>query len=95
VNPADSYIASKEIAFRELKGEFLVFSGLTRQTLVVEEVAFKMVKLLTLKPSTGDEILAQLLTFEKDYDQEELVSFVSASLEQFVDIGVLDCSQTK
>ncbi len=94
MNNADFYLANQEIACRELKGEYLIFSGLTRQTLVVEAIAFRMVNLLKMQPRKFDEILTLLATDDKKFNDEDLAPFVSASLDQLVDFGVLDCSQT-
>jgi hypothetical protein len=94
VTNADLYFASKEIACRELKGEYLIFSGLTRKTLVVESIAFKLVNLLKMQPRKFDEILTLLATDDNEFNDEELAPFVSASLDQLVDFGVLDYSQT-
>jgi hypothetical protein len=95
VNTADLYFVNQEIACRELKGEYLIFSGLTRQTLVVEVIAFKLVNLLKMQSRNFDEILTRLATDDNPFNDEELASFVSTSLDQLVDFGVLDCSQTK
>lgn len=95
MNNAGFYFANQEIACRELKGEYLIFSGLTRQTLVVEPMAFKLVELLKMQPRKFDEILTQLATDVNALNNVDLVSFISASLDQLVDFGVLDCSQTK
>lgn len=95
MSKADFYLANQEIACRALKGEYLIFSGLTRQTLVVESIAFKLVNLLKGQSRKFDEILTLLATDDKQFNDEDLAPFVSASLDQLVDFGVLDCSQTK
>ena len=91
---ADLYFASKEIACRELQGEYLIFSGFTRQTLVVQANAFKLVNLLTTQPRTFDEIVSTLASDDNKLNKDDLSTFVSASLDQFLDFGVLDCNRT-
>lgn len=95
MNKADFYTANQEIACRELKGEYLIFSGLTRQTLVVEVIAFKLVNLLKTQSRKFDEILNLMATDDNELNAEDLASFVAESLAQLVDFGVLDRSQTR
>jgi len=86
------YSASEEIAYRELNGEYLIFSGLTRETLVVHPCAFKLIQLLKAQSCTYDEIMDVLGKNGNAFNNDELASFVTASLEQFIDFGVLDQS---
>ncbi|NOT12680.1 MAG: hypothetical protein HOP23_12730 [Methylococcaceae bacterium] len=84
------YSANKEIACRDLNGEYLIFSGTTRQTLVVQWAAFKLVELLRSRSSTYDEILDFLGKEAYINNSDELPGYVSTALELFVGYGVLD-----
>lgn len=86
------YSASEEIACRELNGEYLVFSGFTRETLVVHPCAFRLIQLLKAQSCTYDEIMGALSKNANIFNNDDLASFVSASLGQFIDFGVLDHS---
>jgi hypothetical protein len=87
------YTSSKEIACRELMGEYLIFSGFARETLVVHHSAFRLIQLLQGKRYTYDEILDVLEKESDIFDDDGFANFVSTSLEQFIDIGVLDYSR--
>jgi hypothetical protein len=86
------YTSSKEIASRELKGEYLIFSGFSRETLVVHPLAFRLLQLLKAQPSTYHEIMDALDKYSDSFESDDLASFVSASLEQFIELGILDHS---
>jgi hypothetical protein len=86
------YSASEEIACRELKGEYLIFSGFSRKTLVVHACAFRLIELLKRQPYKYDEILDALGKASDALDNNDLASFVSASLEQFIELGILNYS---
>jgi hypothetical protein len=87
------YSANKEIACRELKREFLIFSGASRQTLLVHPYAFKLIQHINIKSSTYNEILVALGKDVNELGSDNLAGFISASLEQFLDFGVLDYSE--
>ena len=86
------YSASEEIACRELNGEYLIFSGFARETLVVHALAYRLIELLKGQRYKYDEILDALGKASDGLDNNDLASFISASLEQFIDLGILDYS---
>jgi len=86
------YVLNKEIAYREVCGEYLIFSGASRQTLIVHPYAFKLIQLLEKQAHSYHEMLDALGKDSNEFNNIELASFVSASLEQFIDFGVLDHS---
>jgi hypothetical protein len=90
VNDLVYYTSSKEIASRELKGEYLIFSGFSRKTLVVHACAFRLIQLLKRQPYKYDEILDALTSDGVAFDIHDFASFVSASLEQFIEFGIVD-----
>jgi len=86
------YSLNREITYREVCGEYLIFSGASRQTLIVHPYAYKLIQLLERQSHTYHEILDALGKDCKEFNSDDLASFVSASLEQFLDSGVLDYS---
>lgn len=86
------YVLNKEIAYREVCGEYLIFSGASRQTLIIHPYAFKMIQLLERQARTYHEVLDVLASDNYEFNNDDLASFISAALEQFIDFGVLEYS---
>jgi len=86
---AVKYALLEGVFFKHIDKQFLVYSSLSRETLVVHEIAYKLLSLLKIHPRT-DEELTQLLNLEPVKDSEKhKKDFVDLTLEQFSRLGIV------
>ncbi len=75
--------------FKQIDKQFLVYSSLSRETLIVHEIAYKLLSLLKIQPRTDEELTWQL-NLEQQGLENNVQEFVSLTLEQFSRLGIVE-----
>ena len=89
MSKAEFFSVCQYVAYREFDGKFLIFSGFTRDTLIVHPYAFKIVQFVEKKSRSFQDILNFIHEIDYELSPDESSLFVSKTLEKLVDHGVL------
>ena len=86
------YLLYEGLQYRQVGHEFLVYSSLSRETLLVHSNAFDVIQCLsrTKAPQTFGFICAAI-TDVQDNSTSEKQDFIKITLEQFIGLGVIEC----
>ena len=86
------YLLCEGLQYRQIEHDFLVYSSLSRETLLVHENAFDVIQYLSRRksPRTFLEI-CDAFADEQDNSMREKQNFIKITLEQFTGLGVIEC----
>ncbi len=86
------YLLCQGLQFRQLGHEFLVYSSLSRETLLVHPNAFDIIQYLSdcKVPQTFGR-LCETVADAQDTSKSEKQDFIKITLEQFIGLGVIEC----
>ncbi|WP_214657300.1 HPr-rel-A system PqqD family peptide chaperone [methane-oxidizing endosymbiont of Gigantopelta aegis] len=77
------------VVFKQIDKQFLVYSSFSRETLIVHELAYKLLLLLKTHPQTDEELIRRL-NLEQQGLENNAQEFVSLTLEQFSRLGIVE-----
>ena len=81
------------VSYRRLDQEYLVYSGNTRETLLVDENAYSVILFLQKNYQNYQDISDHLKVKNKEIDELGLSNFLNKTLKQFVECGVISLKQ--
>jgi len=86
------YSLCEGLQYRQLGREFLVFSNLSRETLLVHENAFDVIQYLSRHKSPQTFLsVCEAFVDVQDHLTSEEQNFIKITLEQFTGLGVIEC----
>jgi len=86
------YLLCEGLQYRQLGHEFLVYSSLSRETLVVHANAFDVIQYLGRHKSPQTFLgIYEAFADVKKHTTSEKQNFIKITLEQFIGLGVIEC----
>ena len=84
------YFINDETHFRIIDREYVAFSGLSKETVVLHELAFDVLTSLKKCPYSFEKLLIILLKKNKGMTEKELRVFLRSTLESFCELGFVE-----
>ena len=85
------YCLHKGLQYRQLDDQFLVYSSLSRETLLVHSMTFRLIQLIDQSPQTFESLCEALVDIQ-DNSISEKQDFIQITLEQFTELGIIECT---
>lgn len=83
------YYINKHISLRKIKSDYLIYSGYVRETLLVDENAYRVILFIQQAQRSYQDILNHLKAKNKEANERTLDDFLGMTLKQFIECGVV------
>ncbi len=84
------YCLNNSVSSRIMGQDFLLYSGNSRETLIVNQLTYELIIFLTERNRSYQEILEYFGIINQELERQDLLEVVDKTLKLFFDSGVLD-----
>lgn len=80
------------VCSREIGDEYLAFSGQSKETIILNYLAFEVLKALEKKSINFDDLFFEISKKNVGMTEQELSEFIKSTLEYYIEFGFVDVS---